>query len=215
MRGLAVLDDDHSCVLGLAQAFRSQGVVGAQPRLVRSTPVWVSGIGFTCAVPWTCSALGIRTHRLRYSARPVLLHSPRAALRLTRSRAWFRAWMTLAQRGAMIMGTDTGLREGYAEIGDQLLHYVEIGEGPLIVLLHGFPNSGTDGASRSNRSPPRVRSSSPTCADTTCHQSLTMSQSTTSASSPPTSAASSMNAAPSRPCWSVTTGAAVSRRPRR
>jgi pimeloyl-ACP methyl ester carboxylesterase len=31
------------------------------------------------------------------------------------------------------------VREGYAEIGDQRLHYVEAGEGPLIVLLHGFP----------------------------------------------------------------------------
>src|SRR4029077_13414546 len=31
------------------------------------------------------------------------------------------------------------LREGYAEIGDQRLHYMEAGEGPLIVLLHGFP----------------------------------------------------------------------------
>jgi epoxide hydrolase 4 len=33
----------------------------------------------------------------------------------------------------------TGLREGYAEIGDVELHYVEAGEGPLVVLLHGFP----------------------------------------------------------------------------
>jgi epoxide hydrolase 4 len=33
----------------------------------------------------------------------------------------------------------SGLREGYAEIGDQRLHYIEAGEGPLIVLLHGFP----------------------------------------------------------------------------
>jgi epoxide hydrolase 4 len=32
-----------------------------------------------------------------------------------------------------------GLREGYADIGDQRLHYVEAGDGPLIVLLHGFP----------------------------------------------------------------------------
>src|SRR4051794_6893829 len=32
-----------------------------------------------------------------------------------------------------------GVREGYAEIGDVRLHYVEAGEGPLIVLLHGFP----------------------------------------------------------------------------
>src|ERR687887_811701 len=31
------------------------------------------------------------------------------------------------------------LREGYVEVGDVNLHYVETGEGPLIVLLHGFP----------------------------------------------------------------------------
>ena len=31
------------------------------------------------------------------------------------------------------------LREGYARVGDQTLHYVEAGDGPLIVLLHGFP----------------------------------------------------------------------------
>jgi pimeloyl-ACP methyl ester carboxylesterase len=29
--------------------------------------------------------------------------------------------------------------EGYADIGDQRLHYAEAGDGPLIVLLHGFP----------------------------------------------------------------------------
>jgi pimeloyl-ACP methyl ester carboxylesterase len=31
------------------------------------------------------------------------------------------------------------LRDGNAQIGDVRLHYVEAGEGPLIVLLHGFP----------------------------------------------------------------------------
>ena len=31
------------------------------------------------------------------------------------------------------------LREGYADVGDAKLHYVEVGEGPLVVLLHGFP----------------------------------------------------------------------------
>src|SRR3954451_24630843 len=35
---------------------------------------------------------------------------------------------------------DSGLREGYAEVGDDIrLHYVEAGEGPLVLLLHGFP----------------------------------------------------------------------------
>ena len=36
-------------------------------------------------------------------------------------------------------GVPGDLREGYADIGDQRLHYVEAGEGPLVVLLHGFP----------------------------------------------------------------------------
>src|SRR5215469_4128090 len=31
------------------------------------------------------------------------------------------------------------LREAYAEVGGATLHYVEAGEGPLVVLLHGFP----------------------------------------------------------------------------
>jgi pimeloyl-ACP methyl ester carboxylesterase len=31
------------------------------------------------------------------------------------------------------------LREGFAEVGDVRLHYVEAGNGPLVVLLHGFP----------------------------------------------------------------------------
>ena len=30
------------------------------------------------------------------------------------------------------------IREGYAKAGDQTLHYVEAGDGPLVVLLHGF-----------------------------------------------------------------------------
>src|SRR5581483_860596 len=31
------------------------------------------------------------------------------------------------------------LRESYADVGDVSLHYVEAGDGPLILLLHGFP----------------------------------------------------------------------------
>jgi pimeloyl-ACP methyl ester carboxylesterase len=44
----------------------------------------------------------------------------------------------MAERPAEeLLGSE--VREGYAAIGDQRLHYVEAGEGPLIVLLHGFP----------------------------------------------------------------------------
>jgi pimeloyl-ACP methyl ester carboxylesterase len=34
---------------------------------------------------------------------------------------------------------DGRLRHGHAELGEVRLHYVEAGEGPLVVLLHGFP----------------------------------------------------------------------------
>src|SRR5258705_1714547 len=40
---------------------------------------------------------------------------------------------------AALPDVGTELREGYAEVGDATLHYVEAGDGPLIVLLHGFP----------------------------------------------------------------------------
>ena len=33
------------------------------------------------------------------------------------------------------------LKSGYADLGDVRLHFVEAGEGPLVVLLHGFPQS--------------------------------------------------------------------------
>jgi ribosomal protein L37E len=32
-----------------------------------------------------------------------------------------------------------GVREGYADLGEVQLHYVEAGDGPLVILLHGFP----------------------------------------------------------------------------
>src|SRR4028118_1911497 len=33
----------------------------------------------------------------------------------------------------------TALRHGFADTGEVRLHYVEAGRGPLVVLLHGFP----------------------------------------------------------------------------
>jgi pimeloyl-ACP methyl ester carboxylesterase len=52
-----------------------------------------------------------------------------------------RAGDTDTGRAAVVSdyGVPGDLREGYADIGDQRLHYVEAGEGPLVVLLHGFP----------------------------------------------------------------------------
>jgi pimeloyl-ACP methyl ester carboxylesterase len=34
---------------------------------------------------------------------------------------------------------ETDIAHGYADLGDVRLHYVEVGAGPLVVLLHGFP----------------------------------------------------------------------------
>ena len=34
---------------------------------------------------------------------------------------------------------ETTLRDGYAQVDDVNLHYVETGDGPLVVLLHSFP----------------------------------------------------------------------------
>jgi len=44
---------------------------------------------------------------------------------------------TARKQPSELLGID--VREGYAKIGDQQLHYVEAGQGPLVVLLHGFP----------------------------------------------------------------------------
>src|SRR5436309_10490797 len=44
-----------------------------------------------------------------------------------------------ATSSSLAPGDDTELREGYADVGDVRLHYVEAGSGPLVVLLHGFP----------------------------------------------------------------------------
>jgi epoxide hydrolase 4 len=46
----------------------------------------------------------------------------------------------VAETFTALMTDDIELREGYADVGNDItLHYVEAGEGPLIVLLHGFP----------------------------------------------------------------------------
>lgn len=40
---------------------------------------------------------------------------------------------------SLVSDGQTQVRDGYAQVGDVNLHYVEAGEGPLILLLHGFP----------------------------------------------------------------------------
>jgi epoxide hydrolase 4 len=39
----------------------------------------------------------------------------------------------------LMTAEDIELRDGYADVGDVRLHYVEAGRGPLVLLLHGFP----------------------------------------------------------------------------
>ena len=38
------------------------------------------------------------------------------------------------------MSADASLRHGYADLSQLRLHYLEAGDGPLVVLLHGFPD---------------------------------------------------------------------------
>jgi pimeloyl-ACP methyl ester carboxylesterase len=40
---------------------------------------------------------------------------------------------------AVAVSVSDELRDGYADLGEVRLHYVEAGEGPLVILLHGFP----------------------------------------------------------------------------
>jgi epoxide hydrolase 4 len=48
--------------------------------------------------------------------------------------------MSTTPQTSTSLAADAGLREGYADVDDDVtLHYVETGEGPLVVLLHGFP----------------------------------------------------------------------------
>ena len=108
------------------------------------------------------------------------------------------------------------LREGYADIGDQRLHYVEAGDGPLIVLLHGFPEFWYGwrlqiqplAAAGFRVVAPDMRgynlSSKPDGVKAYDIDQLTAE-----------SAASSTNAAPSPRCWPVTTGAEASPGPPR
>jgi hypothetical protein len=105
---------------------------------------------------------------------------------------------------------------GNAELADQRLHYVETGEGPPIVLLHGFPEFWYGW--RLQLKPLAAagfRVVAPDCAATTCHHGRPVSRPTTPARWPPTSAVWSKNAGPSPRCWSGTTGAAPSPGPPR
>ena len=117
---------------------------------------------------------------------------------------------------SMLPDVGIELKDGYAEVGDVNLHYVEAGDGPLIVLLHGFPEFWFGWRLQIE---PLVAAgfgwSRPTRVATTCHRSQRASRPTSSTCSPPTSAASSERSVRSPRCWSVTTGAEASPGPPR
>ncbi len=59
------------------------------------------------------------------------------------------------------------IREGYIDVGDVTLHYVEAGHGPKVILLHGFPEFWFGWRTRFTPSPrPASGPSLPTCAAT-------------------------------------------------
>ena len=108
------------------------------------------------------------------------------------------------------------LREGYAEIGDVRLHYVEAGEGPLIVLLHGFPEFWYGWRQQIE---PLAAAGFRVVAPDTRGYNLSSKPDGVAAYDISLLAAdirgSSTNAAPRPPCWSVTTGAEASPGPSR
>src|SRR4051812_26266054 len=111
----------------------------------------------------------------------------------------------------------TELREGYAEVGDARLHYVEVGDGPLIVLLHGFTEFWfTWRLQIAPLAEAGFRVVAPDMrAATTCHRGPPTPRPTPPTGWPPMSAVSFENSVPSPHCWSATTGAEPSPGPPR
>jgi pimeloyl-ACP methyl ester carboxylesterase len=103
----------------------------------------------------------------------------------------------------------TELREGYADVGDEAtLHYVETGDGPLVVLLHGFPEFWYGWRLQiAPLAAAGFRVVAPDLRGYNLSSKPDGVAATPPASWPPTCAISSANAAPSPRCWSVTTGA--------
>jgi pimeloyl-ACP methyl ester carboxylesterase len=110
----------------------------------------------------------------------------------------------------------TGLREGYARVGEVDLHYVEAGDGPLVLLLHGFPEFWYGWR---QQIAPLVKAGfrvvAPDLRGYNLSSGRRASPPTRPTSWPPTSAGSSASSAPSPRWWSVTTGAERSRGPSR
>jgi len=46
---------------------------------------------------------------------------------------------------------ETYVEHGYANNNGVNIHYASLGSGPLIVMIHGFPITGTRGATRWSR----------------------------------------------------------------
>ena len=108
------------------------------------------------------------------------------------------------------------VREGYADVGDQTLHYVEAGDGPLLVLLHGFPEFWFGW--RLQIQPLAAAGFRVVAPDTrgyNLYRSPRDSRRTASIFSPTTFAVSSERLVPSLRIWWVTIGAAPSRGPLR
>ena len=94
------------------------------------------------------------------------------------------------------------LREGYADVGDATLHYVEAGDGLLVVLLHGFPEFWFGWRLQIEPlAAAGFRVVAPTRAATTSRRSQRATRPTPSTCSPPTSAASSENSVRSPRGW--------------
>jgi hypothetical protein len=51
---------------------------------------------------------------------------------------WMRIWTGLLLAAISCWGVE--YKDGYADSGGVKIHYVTAGQGPLVVMIHGFPD---------------------------------------------------------------------------
>ena len=112
-------------------------------------------------------AVGVSVRQSRRDEQLLLIQTGRRSL----PREYFLPREVLMTTTSLLPDIGIELREGYAGVGDVILHYVEAGDGPRSSCCTASRSSGSVGGYRSRRSWRRVFGwSPPTRVATTCHR---------------------------------------------